>query len=64
MDDLVLKARKLLLEHPHYLADAKAGSRVGNTILGCVLSITTKSPRWATEQAVANALAAMKRRAR
>lgn len=64
MDDLTRKALHLLRTDPHYLHDAKAGARVGNTILGCVLSITTKSPRWATENAVREALAAMKRRAR
>jgi hypothetical protein len=40
-----------------YLTDAREGAAVGNTVLGSVMSITTGSPRWATEKAVREALA-------
>lgn len=50
-------AYKLLKSDPEYLEDARHGGAVGNTIVGSVMAITTGSPRWATENAVAEALA-------
>lgn len=50
-------AYRLLKSDADYLADARDGVHVGNTVVGSVMSITTRSPRWATEKAVAEALA-------
>ena len=50
-------ALALLRSDPDYLQDAREGSRVGNTVIGSVMAITTGSPRWATERAVLEALA-------
>src|SRR5260370_31408161 len=54
--DLDLLAYRLLKGEPDYIADARAGVHVGNSVAGSVLSLTTGSPRWATERAVAMAL--------
>ena len=56
---LIAHARALLESDPDMIADARAGARVGNTIIGGVMSLTTGSPRWATENAVAEALASL-----
>lgn len=49
-------AYELLKSNPHYVDDAKQGASVNNTVVGSVMSITTGSPRWATENAVKVAL--------
>ena len=43
-----------------YLADAREGTQMANTIIGSVLSMTHHAPRWATEQAVRVALRRIK----
>ncbi|MBN2371775.1 MAG: hypothetical protein JXO72_14935 [Vicinamibacteria bacterium] len=60
--DLVSHAVELLRSDPAYLADAKKGAPVGNSIVGSVMSLTTGAPRWATEQAVMAALRQLARR--
>ncbi len=49
-------AYQLMKEFPTYAEDAREGAEVGNTIVGSVMSITTKSPRQYTEAAVVEAL--------
>lgn len=49
-------AYELLKSNPTYLDDARAGRGTNNTVVGSVMSITTHSPRWATEEAVTAAL--------
>jgi hypothetical protein len=56
MDYLTRQALALLREDADYLADAREGAAVGNSIVGSVLSLTHGSPRWATERAVLAAL--------
>ncbi|PWT78043.1 MAG: hypothetical protein C5B60_01810 [Chloroflexi bacterium] len=55
----LLEHARALLADPDLdcLADARIGAPLGNSIAGSILSIITKSPRWATEQAVMQALA-------
>jgi hypothetical protein len=55
--DLVAHALKLLQSDPAYLEDARQGAAVSNTIVGSLMNLTLKSPRWVTEQAVREALA-------
>lgn len=55
-ESLVQLALNLLKKHPEYIEDAKIGALVSNSIVGSVLSLTTKSPRSATEAAVREAL--------
>lgn len=49
-------AYRLLKSDPDYLEDARQGTAVNNTIVGSIMSITAKAPRWSTEKAVRNAL--------
>jgi hypothetical protein len=50
------QAYRLLKDEPDYIADAEQFAQIGNSVVGSVLSLTTGSPRWATEQAVLTAL--------
>jgi hypothetical protein len=54
---LVQSALQMLRANPRYAADARAGARVNNSIVGSLLSIEHRAPRWATERAVRQALA-------
>lgn len=54
--DLVTMATDLLSANPEYAADARKFAAIGNSVVGSVLSLTTGSPRWATERAVCEAL--------
>jgi len=58
MDEmLVQSALNMLRSNPRYAADARAGAPVGNSVVGSLLSIEYRAPRWATERAVRQALA-------
>ena len=56
MTDLVDHAVKLLRSEPSYSEDARKGAPLGNSVVGSVMSLTPGRPRWATEQAVMDAL--------
>ena len=56
-DQLTNHALKLLQSDPDYLADARIGAPLGNSIIGSVMNFTLKVPRQYTEQAVVRALA-------
>lgn len=56
MSHLTRVALEMLQEDPDLLEDAKVGAPIGNSVLGSLLSLTYKSPRWATEDAVCEAL--------
>jgi hypothetical protein len=47
-----------ILQHgpPVYLEDARNSAPLGNSVIGAVLWLTTGTPRWATEEAVCQAL--------
>jgi len=53
---LVEAAKELLSEDPIYRKDAEIGARVSNSVVGSILAITRRAPRWATEAAVRQAL--------
>lgn len=55
-EQLEKHAIKLLRESPEYLADARQGAPVGNSVVGSLLSIQFQAPRQCTEQAVRAAL--------
>ena len=58
MDEMLVKAAlKMLRSNPRYAADARAGAPLGNSVIGSLLSIEYRAPRWATERAVRQALA-------
>jgi hypothetical protein len=58
MDEILVKAAlDMLRDNPGFVADARAGTRVNNSIVGSLLSIEYRAPRWATERAVRQALA-------
>lgn len=57
-DDRAMQlAVKMLRESPEYLADAREGYKVGNSVIGSLLSLQYKIPRQYAEQAVAEAVA-------
>jgi hypothetical protein len=58
---LTRSALELLRSDEDYLTDARIGAPRGNSVIGSVLALTTGSPRWATEQAVLEALAQLDR---
>lgn len=64
MSYLIDRALALLQDDPRLFQDAKAGARVGNTLAGSILALTTRSPRWATEEAVAAAVTIIDRETR
>lgn len=55
-EQLEKHALKLLRESPEYLADAREGARVGNSVAGSLLSLQFQAPRQYTEQAVLHAV--------
>ena len=58
MNEMLVKAAlDMLRANPRYAADARAGAPVGNSVIGSLLSIEYRAPRWATERAVRQALA-------
>jgi hypothetical protein len=58
MDEMLVKAAlDMLRDNPRFVADARAGAPVGNSVIGSILSIEYRAPRWATERAVHQALA-------
>lgn len=59
LSSLARHAQRLMVAHPEWAQDAREGAAVSNTVIGSVMSITTGSPRWATEQAVREALVAL-----
>lgn len=48
-----------MLKDATYLEDARRFGRIGNSVAGSVLALTYKVPRWAAEQAVCEAVAAI-----
>jgi hypothetical protein len=53
---LVDMALKLLRDNPHYVEDARQGVKVHNSVIGGVVAMQHKAPRWAAEDAVRVAL--------
>jgi len=53
---LVARAIAMLRADADYLADARAGVLVDNSVVGSILSAETGTPRQYAEQAVAEAL--------
>lgn len=61
---LIKHALALLKSDKDYLADAREGAPVANTVVGSVMSITTGTPRQHTEAAVREALKRLRRKPR
>lgn len=55
-EQLTKHALKLLRGNDEYIADAREGARVGNSVVGSLLSIQHKAPRQYAERAVEDAL--------
>jgi hypothetical protein len=53
---IVDHALHMLRADPDYLADARKGAKVDNTVVGSMLAITWQTPRQYAEQAVRDAL--------
>ena len=57
MDELLIQqAIKMMRDNPDLAADALQGAPVRNTIIGSLLAIEYKCPRWAAEHFVRVAL--------
>jgi len=49
MDEILVKAAlDMLRESQYYADDARAGAPLGNSVIGSLLSIEYRAPRWAT----------------
>ena len=53
---LIDKALQMLKADKGYLDDARKGAPLGNSVVGSLLSLMYKAPRWATEGAVMEAI--------
>ncbi len=57
---LIDAAVDMMRDDETYRADAREGAAVDNTVVGCLLALRHKVPRWAAESAVRAALDRLK----
>ena len=53
---LIDAALDMMRDRENYRVDARLGAAVNNTVVGFLLALTYKAPRWAAESAVRAAL--------